>query len=601
MKSTSAALVRSLRNAAREELRASDAQWREYRRRRWSRLLVLIARWAWLLMLFAGAVFVPVVFSMPMIRLGDRAAQAAAAGTGLVFLLVLQSLAVTVFLVFLAAGNNRAYFSGCNDINFLLPLNDLRIAAYLPVADRDLKRAAFPGLLLVIWIVVAFLAIPYGYWVWTQSASLADLFLGSVLLLLQLLTVAALALIVLACSPQERRQRRRLVLLACVTTPIAMLLCAAAVGCSSARFFVQILGFALPAGWVNAVCAFGWLGDCDWAWWLLLPVGVLLLVGAKLLFEACRADFAIREFVTGPRGEWYGVIERGFRVPAKLPEPPPLFEPQSTGKPSISVEPVAEDQAAARVSQGNYLRRPPWRPRQVVDRLCDRFVTPREQVLLRYWTASYGYLTAQWWGVFLVVLIVLPLASWLGEYQAKQMLCVSVSAPYCLFLMRLWANSKRPSHSLWGRLINPSCPVTLGEVCRATGKRELVRIVAMLPLLIVCGLAARWVLGISALSGAAYLAIALGFLIAAQPVIDCLKLSHQTNDTSRPLMWAFWYGGGSALLLLSVAAILIPHIGFWLLGLLAAALVSVSMSWYYVRAYGRGTFDLIGRPNRRRG
>ena len=66
-------------------------------------------------------------------------------------------------------------------------------------------------------------------------------------------------------------------------------------------------------------------------------------------------------------------------------------------------------------------------------------------------------------------------------------------------------------------------------------------------------------------------------------------------------MWAFWYGGGSALLLLSVAAILIPHIGLRLLSLLAAALVSVSMSWYYVRAYGRGTFDLIGRPNRRRG
>ena len=37
---------------------------------------------------------------------------------------------------------------------------------------------------------------------------------------------------------------------------------------------------------------------------------------------------------------------------------------------------------------------------------------------------------------------------------------------------------------MWGRLASPSCPVTLVEVCRATGKRELVRIVAMLPLLV---------------------------------------------------------------------------------------------------------------------
>ena len=214
MKSTSAALVRSLRDAAREELRTSDSQWREYRRRRWSRLFVLIARWTSPLVLFAGAILIPVAFATLMICLGDRAAQAAAAGTGLTFPLALQSLAVTVFLVFLAAGNNRAYFSGCNDINFLLPLNDLRIAAYLPVADRDLKRAAFPGLLLVIWIVAAFLAITL------RLLGLDAVGIAGGLVSQERAPPAAVAdggcaSAHCACLPhrQERRQRRRLVLL----------------------------------------------------------------------------------------------------------------------------------------------------------------------------------------------------------------------------------------------------------------------------------------------------------------------------------------------------------------------------------------------------
>ena len=116
------------------------------------------------------------------------------------------------------------------------------------------------------------------------------------------------------------------------------------------------------------------------------------------------------------------MIERGFRVPCEgCPSRHPLFEPQNTGKPSSSVEPCGGGPSrgaspARRLLAPSALATPPHSSISSADRL----LTPRERVLLRYWTASYGYLTAQWWGVFLVVLIVLPLASWFGEYQAKQ-------------------------------------------------------------------------------------------------------------------------------------------------------------------------------------
>jgi hypothetical protein len=123
----------------------------------------------------------------------------------------------------------------------------------------------------------------------------------------------------------------------------------------------------------------------------------------------------------------------------------------------------------------------------------------------------------------------------------------------------------------------------------------------MAPLLISYGLALAPLAAIPA--SEAFLCSLLPVLVVLgmQPLADCYKLSERTNDTKQLNLFIFWWGGNGLLILALFVIIRVPDLPIQYAALAVTWLVSISMWWYYDRAYRLGRFDLFPRRSRRRG
>jgi hypothetical protein len=136
-------------------------------------------------------------------------------------------------------------------------------------------------------------------------------------------------------------------------------------------------------------------------------------------------------------------------------------------------------------------------------------------------------------------------------------------------------------------------PVQFEELSRASSKRALVRGVVSAPLLVAFGMLMTVPRGGAAWSAALSFLILAGIVVTTEPLLDCLKLSQQSNDTKRISMWVFWLGGGGAFAVVALLALLYPDPNLRYLALLGCAVISGGMWQVYRSAYNRGAFDMF--------
>ena len=103
-------------------------------------------------------------------------------------------------------------------------------------------------------------------------------------------------------------------------------------------------------------------------------------------------------------------------------------------------------------------------------------------------------------------------------------------------------------------------PVSFDELCWASLKRAVIRYLSFSPLLTAYGAGAALVVHASPILAINVSLMPLAILLAAQPIIDCLKLSNGTNDTKRVSMWVLLFGGGGAFVLAAFVALIAPII-----------------------------------------
>jgi hypothetical protein len=593
----------NIRRVARRELRQSPKQWREYRSRRWQ-----WRRWVFYLTIIRlavplGMILIPVSFSFPLIvgLFNPRVAGVLPMET-VEFVFGVYSVAITCLLMAIAGFNDRAYVSSNRDYSLGLysdPI-DLRVLAHLPVPDRIFcSPHSWVKSAVAVFVAVLWLGAPFAIVAWKLSFDLAGYVTTAVTALVTLLTVAAALSIGCAYSPTRRRLRQFIV-------PVGLALFVGTIVGAMIRVTMGDLPgivpraflWLTPYGWVSATFIYGYIDGNDSAWLVLIPAVAFVLVAIPLVIEWLRSDFAIKEFVVTSSG-WHGVIERGFRVPKELPEPPPIMQPKN--EQSFAPKPTDATEGARSVVLSAYLHDPPWQPYQMVERLRDAALTSRECLILRLWTGSYEKLTIQWTALAAGLVACAIVAMLPGDIKPnEQQFAVCVLPLAVLYFTRLCIRRERIKAD---RLYGPNngyLPIGFVELSRAAWKQELVRGILAAPLFVGYGLAVAPFARLSTWHGVLHAILPLLLAAGCQPVLDCLKLSASTNDTSRISFQVFWIGGSVALGLLIIVAAVVPSLSLPIryAALSLLSVVTVIMWWYYSRAYRLGKFDLVARPSR---
>jgi hypothetical protein len=482
-------LERRVRRGVQREIRQSPEEWREYRSRRWRWRRWVLYPTIIRLAVPLGMVLMPVSFSLPLVIgfFNPRVGGVVPLET-IEFVFGLYSFAITCLLMAIAGFNDRAYVSSNRDNSLGLfsdPI-DLRVLAHLPLPDRIFcSPHSWVECAVAVFVAVLWLGAPFAVVAWKLGFDLAGCVTSTATMVLVLLTVVAALMIVCAYSPTRRRLRQ-------FVAPVGLALFFGTMAAAMIRVTMGDLPgmvpraflWLTPYGWVSAAFIYGYIDGNNSAWLMLIPAAAFVLVAIPLVIEWLRSDFAIKEFVITSSG-WHGVIERGFRVPKELPEPPPLMPPKE--RPPRAAEQLGTADAARITQAAEYLRDRPWSPFQVLERFRDVALTRRERLILRIWSGTYEQPTIQW----LVLLALLSLVT--------IVICVFVAPAelelenfwvplFLLFPVRYYIRREATEVERWRPPRFAGLPIEFREACRAAWKQELFRAALMAPLLIVCGL-----------------------------------------------------------------------------------------------------------------
>lgn len=600
---------RTLRAKAHREIAQCESLRAEYRRRRSGRWLRVFYGYLAQISLPVGILGMPLSMAMGTIAVGlEFVRQGAPIDVTTAAVLGLHAVQLCGVLMMVVGISDRAFFSGGTDeLGIRLPIASLRILVHLPVSDADLKRANTVQNALLLFPLVVFCGVPYALLAWEFSGIPNLVPVIASLAIAHTLTCASACGIAVAYAPVQRVAKQWLwwiglfVFLGAIFAGFGL----ARLGADNASL-VQFVLFITPSGWVGAALLEGFIRGNPGGWLWLCPAMLTISFAGWIIYQQWKSGFAIREFIVSPiDGRWYGVIERGFRVPVKLPPPPPIFgkvRHQSSGVRDVT---MAESPGALSVFEpGSVALRvslfgePTHRSWEFLDRMHDNLLSRRERLLMRRWPTCHN-LTIQWIAVLAALTASSLFVIWLGragderEFEVAAWGLVATCVAFVPF-MTANANAERyvagPANYLM------LYPAGFEEVFFANWKHALIFYSALAPLAALYGAFVSSRLEEPLLRGVVFGLTPVAVCVIAQPFIDCMKLSSATNDTKRLSMWLLWLAGGITLATCSVIAMLWPRLDVRMIAILGAACSSGATWLFYRRAFHRGDFDLLVKP-----
>jgi hypothetical protein len=326
-----------------------------------------------------------------------------------------------------------------------------------------------------------------------------------------------------------------------------------------------------PFGWVNHAYENGLLQGDAWALTLLLPA-VLALWALPLAWQRLRANYALGE-PTEPAGD-----EAGEELLAG-------------GKPTT--RPVGRTELEDRLRAREFLRPLDWSRCGWIERLAVRCLTPRERLVAEFMAGDWPGWTRAWvravwvFPLSLALVVLFGRANGAGIFFAFLVLG-GLGAP---FLGGDWRGFQA---CCIGNHFAPACagvPLGFSEIARVLLKVNTLRWLAAAPLLLALGAAAGWrVLG-DWLTGLDFALRGAALCLVMQPVV----VSFRFTGGERGIRWR------NILILLVFLLVLVPgcfltvffpdSLAWAALWLVVNAAGATAIMWLYKVAWGRGWLD----------
>jgi hypothetical protein len=468
--------------------------------------------------------------------------------------------------------------------------------AFLPCPDREYRSMLHWLIRLAIMTAAGlFFAAPFALLAWRLELDFPTCLVAAALYLAHIFVLLAARLFTVAFSPTNKTVRE-----CCIVSGSLLCLACPFVGLKGLSLpqpvSIAVNGalYVAPTGWLNAVFVDGLIEGTPLAWLLLIPAAIMVLAAVPLFRDWLRSDLLLREFVITPMG-WYGVIERGFRVPKKLPELPPLFtriEKQPLTDRPLTTEPQIRDGIR------DSLRDPDWQAHQLIERLRDRWLTRREQAILRVWSGSYERLTAQWAGLLCALVVCVGLALLIRAAPARQRDVPLWGMPFvALAFSRLCI---RGGPEFGEAHLFRWFPVSFREACKAAWKQAIVRAACALPLMLGYGAIVSAIVGLPLWVGGLCALVPLIVMLAMEPVIYTEKLGLSLDDLSAIITLLVLHCCVLMAAGLVAASFISPYFPLRIVALGLLFPVNGGLWWYYDRAYRLGKFDLVPSQSRQR-
>jgi hypothetical protein len=536
---------RELRRRVRRKLRASKTRWREYRRR--NNLRQRVVRWlSWPI---GVAAYAGLAVS-PLIRLreglGDHS-----------FGIALNLAALMWTGIALARSANLA--------------GQLRGGPYLmmllrfPVSDRMVFRLVLARFLKGSLVLGIYFFAGSLYLVAWQRGGLSWDAVGWSVVATLLQSVANMAL---SLGIPQRFQKARLGL-------VGVLLCLAGFifGYASEWFAPLLLQMS---DWLL------WAQPAGWGLLLLHAGEGLLLVPLTLLVAAAIGN--VRQ------------LEETYQAP-NLES---LLPMATVAENFEAVSPTELREVTETLLTKRFLRGVDWGEQRWMERLVARWWTARERLLAEFLLGGRKPHWTQNWRAGLKVAAFGPalalLPGTLGAVASVGAFGVATLAATGVFLAEWPGLHGVPS-------VGPTIPIYalapcgFWEIARMVTKANIIRTLAWLPAMVICGAVAAWRLQFNPVQGAVFGVRLCGVELLGQPIAIVLLFSARTNDTSR--FWQPWAWMHALLhlgVLVSVvtafvmlfAPVMAALLATVLFGLCTAGCLGLYALWYH-----RGAFDLM--------
>lgn len=503
MTAGSPALERSVRGRVLAELRASPSLWREYRAQRKARRRNLRVPWLLRLLLPIG------LFGMSV--------------TGRD-----HDLGWVVILSLALYATGSAFLRAGLLLHGLWGSTDLMVLSHLPVPEEDFFRFQWRKFVRASgWMLYAF--VTYYSMMALKLVGTVEAAGGAALLgVLQWITLLGIASALAAWRPRWK-------LLGvgnafCIAAVVLWIFrtTLAQVDVAPGSFFV-----ALPAGWVSIAFREGILnGSARSLGWAGPSVLGLLLVAAAR--RRLRQTYGVREIVFArPAAEMLLEREVQSELRQRRLEDPGIArtpaEAQAVRADLLRSLPEVNEQ---KIRDGAFLAAPDVGRGGPLERLCARFLTPRERVVSELILGRPMAMSRRWRFALIVTAIGALMAS------APSLPLWFLLVPPGIFLFTLFDGG------WWGFRIIPCAgkflpmhaayPVEYREVSGVFFKLAAVRILAWLPLMLAMGTIGGWRFPhLTAVDGFVFALKAAWTVLALQPVIVAARFSSGTNDTER--------------------------------------------------------------------
>ncbi|MDB5392243.1 MAG: hypothetical protein JWM11_7889, partial [Planctomycetaceae bacterium] len=374
----------------------------------------------------------------------------------------------------------------------------ISVLSHLPLSDRALFRYLRQQTLVVALAVLYLNALAYGSYAYWSSCAPWYWCLAVLIAIGQWVVCLAIFPIVAACFSQ-----------AAIRTAL--------IGLSVAWFLYLKFGdkpwspevatatfIASPTGWLNGFLTWGLVQGQTVAWWALVPTGMLFATGF-LAIRSMESRYQIVEFAIRPGEEIEALTESTVsRIPASRGNAlAALLSMKVNGMPEVPSAPMTLETAKQHVRDRGFLNKQDWTRLGWIERLVDRWLTPRERVIVEFLSGQEICWTRPWLGVA-VLLAFYSLGLLLVNFFPAQMPPYAALLLYGIVLFTIPAVVSSAILGAWpqfrsrlscGVYVTPVADFPLGfeEISRAMGKVQLVRSLAFWPFILAMAmLATLW-------------------------------------------------------------------------------------------------------------
>ena len=550
MKLISRPFEKSARRLARQRLRGSAGEWREYRRiHRWWDINASPAATAGFLRLLLGAAGISSLHSTESETV----------------CFVLASLYATL-IAFWRAGrlHEQLYHSV-----------DLQVLGHLPLSDRNFLEIQWKRFQrLSLWSLFDF-AVFFGLMGWRLRFDFSAWLLAVITIVIISFMIVALGMLLIARFAHWNHSL--------IAMGIGLVL--GALWYAGVRYESQVpeavwlFLIALPPGWILGAFWGAMVKGCWLAWLGSIPA-IILVMTLPVSLRRLREQYVIEEI---PLPFWNQEKE-----PAVGTDQPPIAD-RSGG-----VDPV--------LLRNEMRNSPDWRREGFISGLIAKCLGKRQKNVAELMAGGGPAWTAGW---KLALNLTLVGGLILAVFPAKW--ATVAACVYCALLIMAtmpFLGGRWPGFDLgWGWNIGMPVyallPVRYSEISRTILKANALHGLMGFPLIMTGGFIIGWKLGID-LGAAALMACKVFILLLlVQPAMMAMQFSQGTNDTRR-LRIAFWLapigiGFAIAFLMGGVALLFAPH-GPAGVGAIVCCLASFGFWKIYGWFYDRGRFDLLADP-----